>query len=196
MKIEIHNLPCMALLATILLSGVSGCASITQGTSQALVFNIEPKEARCVATRIDDGQIGVLTQEQNVLVVSKDKDDIVVQCNADNYKPKALIIKSKASDAGIAGAIFIDLGITDMITGAMWQYPQEHSVSLEKEHSQEAESEKELAATGLGKEVVQPTDARPAEEQIQEDTVQKSGASDDPFPSPDNPITHGWDWRY
>ncbi len=122
----------MMLLSAILLAGISGCASITQGTSQTLIFSIEPKETRCVVTRVDDGQLGIVTQSQNTLMVSKDKDDIIVQCNADGYKPYTFKIVSSATGAGVAGAIFIDLGITDMITGAMWRYPDLHNITLEK----------------------------------------------------------------
>ena len=33
------------------LSVLSGCASITQGTSQTIIFNLEPKETVCVVSR-------------------------------------------------------------------------------------------------------------------------------------------------
>ena len=120
-------------LAPIFLAILSGCASITQGTSQTLMFNIEPKETRCVVTRVDDGQIGVVSSSQTTLVVTKDKDDIIVNCRADKHKPYTLKIASAASGAAIGGGIFIDLGITDLITGAFWKYPEFHNISLEKE---------------------------------------------------------------
>lgn len=112
---------------------LSGCASITQGTSQSIVFNIEPKEARCIVTRDGDGQLGVVTQSQNILYVSKDKDDILVNCRADGYKPFALKISSSASGVGVAGAMMIDLGVVDLMTGAMWKYPDQHNIFLEKQ---------------------------------------------------------------
>lgn len=123
------------LLATALPALLSGCASITQGTSQVLIFNIEPKDTRCVLTRVDDGQIGIVTASQNTVTVSKDKDDIVVQCKAEGYKQYTARIVSSASGAGVSGAIFLDLGITDLITGAMWKYPEQHNVALEKENA-------------------------------------------------------------
>lgn len=112
---------------------LTGCASITQGTSQTLIFNIEPKEARCIVTRDGDGQIGVVSPSQNTLQVSKDKDDIIVSCRAEGYKSFALKIASSASGAGIGGGIFLDLGIVDLATGAMWKYPELHNISLEKQ---------------------------------------------------------------
>ncbi|CAM8630061.1 hypothetical protein MCEMAEM21_01542 [Oxalobacteraceae bacterium] len=110
-----------------------GCASITKGTSQTIVFNIEPKGTTCVATRDGDGEIGSVSTSNNTLKVSKDKDDIVVKCSAPGYKQKVTRLVSKTETAGVVGGAFIDLGITDMMTGAMWAYPNDVSIVLEKE---------------------------------------------------------------
>jgi hypothetical protein len=67
------------------------------------------------------------------LKVSKDKDDIVVKCSATGYKQKVTRLVSKTETAGVVGGAFIDLGITDMVTGAMWAYPNDVSIVLEKE---------------------------------------------------------------
>ena len=66
------------------------------------------------------------------MTVSKDKDDIVVSCKAEGYKPKAVKIVSSASAAGVTG-VLLDFGITDMITGAMYKYPDSHNIALEKD---------------------------------------------------------------
>jgi hypothetical protein len=112
---------------------VVGCASITKGTSQTIIFNIEPKGTTCVVTRDGDGEIGSISTSNNTLKVSKDKDDIVVKCSAPGYKQKVTRLTSKTETAGVVGGAFIDLGITDMMTGAMWAYPNDVSISLEKE---------------------------------------------------------------
>jgi hypothetical protein len=119
----------------LLMAAVSlvGCASITKGTSQTIVFNIEPKGTTCVATRDGDGEIGSVSTSNNTLKVSKDKDDIVVKCSAPGYKQKVTRLVSKTETAGVVGGAFIDLGITDMMTGAMWAYPNDVSIVLEKE---------------------------------------------------------------
>lgn len=111
-----------------------GCASITKGTSQTIIFNIEPKGTTCVATRDGDGEIGSISTSNNTLKVSKDKDDIVVKCSAPGYKQKVTRLVSKTETAGVVGGAIIDLGITDMITGAMWAYPNDVSIVLEKEN--------------------------------------------------------------
>ena len=111
---------------------LTGCASITQGTSQVLTFNLEPKEIICQATRDGDGTLGSITYQNPTLNVSKDKDDIIVSCKADGYKPKTIKVASSATTAGVTG-VLIDFGITDMVTGAMYKYPDSHNIALEKE---------------------------------------------------------------
>lgn len=117
---------------------VVGCASITQGTSQVLAFRIEPKEATCVLTRVDDGELGSVSGTSNTIQVGKDKDDIVVQCKAPGYEPKTTRLVSRATTAGVTG-VLLDFGITDMITGAMYAYPADITIVMDR---QTAESQK------------------------------------------------------
>lgn len=122
----------MILLAVGTVS-MSSCASITQGTSQSIIFNLEPKETKCVATRTGDGEIGTITYTNNTLTLSKSKNDVLVNCTAPGYKPKTLRMVSSTQANGVVGGIFLDLGITDMITGAMWKYGDSINVALDKE---------------------------------------------------------------
>jgi hypothetical protein len=100
--------------------------------SQVLVFNLEPKETVCQATRDGDGTLGSITYQNPTLNVSKDKDDIIVSCKAAGHKPKVIKISSSATTAGVTG-VLLDFGITDMITGAMYKYPDSHNIAMEKE---------------------------------------------------------------
>jgi hypothetical protein len=124
-----------ALVAAVVLVG---CASITQGTSQVLAFRIEPKDAICVLTRVDDGELGSVNGTSNTIQVGKDKDDIVVQCKAAGYHPKTTRLVSKATTAGVTG-VLLDFGITDMITGAMYAYPADVTIVMDRDT---AESQK------------------------------------------------------
>lgn len=110
----------------------SGCASITQGTSQTLSFKLEPKEAKCVLSRTGDGELGSISASSNTISVHKDKDDILVQCSASGYLQKTSRIVSGATTAGVTG-VLLDFGITDMITGAMYAYPIDITIVMEKE---------------------------------------------------------------
>jgi hypothetical protein len=122
----------MVISATVLL--VQGCASITKGTSQTIIFNLDPQTASCKFTRDGDGEIGSISSTNNTLKVSKDKDDIVATCVAPGYKQKVMRIVSKAQTEGVVGTV-IDLGITDLVTGAMWAYPSDISITMEKDDS-------------------------------------------------------------
>lgn len=125
MKKIFSGLAAVGVLAT------SGCASITQGTSQTVIFNISPSHARCIAVRDGEGQIGVVDAKQNTLTVGKDKDDIVMTCTASGYEKLTQRVVSSTQTAGVVGGIFLDLGITDMITGAMWKYPNDVNLIME-----------------------------------------------------------------
>lgn len=121
------TLSCLAIAAA--LSG--GCASITDGTSQTIIFNLDPREARCVATR-EGETLGTVSGRINTLTVGKGARDIVVDCQAEGYRQQTQRLVSKTQAAGVVGGIFLDLGIVDMMTGAMWKYPTDVSISLEK----------------------------------------------------------------
>jgi hypothetical protein len=111
---------------------VAGCATVTQGTQQIIVFKLEPKDTKCDVNRVGDGKLGSISTSLNTIQVGKDKDDIVVTCTAPGHKQQVTKIVSGATGAGVTG-VLIDFGITDMITGAMYRYPEEVSIVLEKE---------------------------------------------------------------
>lgn len=115
-------------IITLVLSSV-GCATITQGTQQAITFKLEPKSTVCEVSRIGDGKIGRISSSSNTIHVGKDKDDILVVCNAPGYDQSTTKVVSGATGAGVTG-VLLDFGITDMITGAMYRYPEEVSISL------------------------------------------------------------------
>lgn len=125
------NTRIVGVAAAAALALISGCASITDGTSQTIIFKLDPADTRCVATRDGDGELGSIKGSTASLNVSKDKDDIVVSCSAAGREPKIQRVASKTQAAGVAGGFFLDLGITDMITGAMWKYPSEVSIVLD-----------------------------------------------------------------
>lgn len=108
---------------------VTGCATVTQGTQQAISFKLEPPTTLCEITRIGDGKLGRVSASSNTIYVGKDKDDIIVTCNAPGYEQSTTKVVSGATGAGVTG-VLIDFGITDMITGAMYRYPEEVTISL------------------------------------------------------------------
>ncbi|MCQ8895871.1 hypothetical protein NQT62_05390 [Limnobacter humi] len=117
--------------AAVLLFATAACATITQGTKQTLIFKMDPDNTVCSLTRVDDGELGTVSKQNNSIVVSKDKDDIIALCTAPGYDSQTIKVVSHASSAGVASGI-LDLGITDLATGAMFVYPDEIRVNLNK----------------------------------------------------------------
>jgi hypothetical protein len=135
----------VGLMATLAVAGLSGCASISQGTSQILSFKIEPKEAKCVLTRAGDGELGSVSGRSNTISVGKDKDDIIVQCTAPGYEAKTTRVVSGATTAGVTG-VLLDLGITDMITGAMYSYPNDITITMENDGPQPVQTARDISS--------------------------------------------------
>ena len=121
------------LLLLLTTSFLFGCATITQGTGQLISFSISPESARCELSREGDGILGSVNAAQSSIEVGKDYDDIVVVCSAPGYITSTSRLKSKTTKSGVGGAILLDLGIVDMMTGAMWAYPSHTSIVLAKD---------------------------------------------------------------
>lgn len=108
---------------------LNGCATVTQGTQQAISFKLEPPSTLCEISRVGDGKLGRVSASSNTIYVGKDKDDIIVTCNAPGYEQSTTKVVSGATGAGVTG-VLLDFGITDMITGAMYRYPEEVTIAL------------------------------------------------------------------
>ena len=108
-----------------------GCASITQGTSQVVSFSIDPSDAKCTVVNKEGATLGTVNGKSNLLQVSKGAGDLIANCVADGYENKTTRIVSSTQTAGVIG-VAIDFGITDMLTGAMWKYPDHVSISMDK----------------------------------------------------------------
>ena len=118
-------------LSAITLFLLSGCASITQGTTQVISFSIDPQEANCTVANNKNASLGTVSGKSNLLQVSKGAGDLVVNCVATGYENNTTRIVSSAQTAGVIG-VAIDFGITDMVTGAMWKYPDHVSIVMNK----------------------------------------------------------------
>lgn len=113
-------------------AALAGCASITDGTTQTLIIPVQPKEARCSVVR-NDVELGVITGTSGTITVSKGSRDIIVNCAAPGYLNKSSRLVSSTQTEGMMSVLFLDFGITDMVTGAMWKYPASTSIVLERD---------------------------------------------------------------
>ncbi len=119
----------IALISSVAI--LNGCASITQGTTQVISFSIDPQEAKCAVVNKDNATLGTVSGKANLLQVSKGSGDLIANCSAEGYEQKTTRIVSSTQTAGVLG-VAIDLGITDMLTGAMWKYPDHVSIVMDK----------------------------------------------------------------
>ena len=109
-------------------AALAGCATIKDGTTQGVSVALHPPSTMCTVTRDGDGELGVVSRASPYITVSKDKDALEFNCKAPGHAPRTQRVASSTSGSGAASFWFLDLGITDLVTGAMWVYP--HSVSI------------------------------------------------------------------
>ena len=115
----------------ICLVGLSGCATIIEGTSQTLTVTSEPPAASCTLTRA--GQtVGAVPITPGSVVVSKSHNDIDVGCSKAGYDTG-----HTPAPAHFVGTTFLNLllggvvgFIVDASSGANFAYPPSATVIL------------------------------------------------------------------
>jgi hypothetical protein len=105
------------LLTALACIAATGCASITEGTTQPITVN---SSGPCSISR--DGTVYQTTPDQRTVWLKKSKQPLTVDCGG-----KVKTVEAKASKAALTGALLLDFGIVDMLTGAFWKYPEEVS---------------------------------------------------------------------
>ncbi len=125
----VGSLAMVKILLIVPLFFLMSCASITQGTKQVIFFQVDPLDTICDISGKDGVHIGTISSRSNLLQVSKGVADLIANCSATGYEAKVIRVSSSAQTAGVIG-VAIDFGITDMITGAMWKYPDNVPVVL------------------------------------------------------------------
>ncbi len=118
--------------AGVLILALGGCASIVEGIDQKIKVAVSPPEAACTAVR-EGETIGQTGGGNDILDVSKSRFDLQLNCASAGYVAKTTVVESEPSAWGIVGAIVIDYGVIDYATGALNKYPDEVTVTLEKE---------------------------------------------------------------
>lgn len=93
---------------------LSGCATIISGTKQTIVFSSQPEGAQVLVDGISVG-VTPLTIE-----LKKNKHS-VVEFRKDGYATQNLPM-GKSFDGVTLLSVFWDLGTTDILSGAAWEY--------------------------------------------------------------------------
>lgn len=110
-----------------LAASLTGCASITEGTDQRLTV-AAPVDAVCRITRKGDTLAQGFPGGASV-IVSKSRNPITVTCQTATLAG-SVTVESEVTRAGVAGALMLDGGLTDYMTGALNAYPDIISVAL------------------------------------------------------------------
>jgi hypothetical protein len=106
-----------------------GCASLIQGVNQNIKFEMDPPETQCILYDESGLLVAVRIFNADEVRVSKGSADLLAHCSAQGYQDLKIQIRSTVQPIGMIG-ILIDFGITDMLTGAMWAYPDKVFISL------------------------------------------------------------------
>lgn len=114
---------------------LSGCASITEGTTQDISVVTNPSGASCVFER-QGMNIGTIPSTPATLNVPKRKYDIMIKCNKPGYQ-EASYLNHSGLTATIAANVAVDLlltaGISSIInssTGADNKYDSAVNITL------------------------------------------------------------------
>jgi len=101
------------ILAAALLA--SGCATITNGTEQTLNFS-PPSGQVCNVTR-SGVAIGTVGTDSPAITIRRSRDPLVVEC-----EESVQVIEPNINAAGYTSIFWLDFGLVDFITGALWEY--------------------------------------------------------------------------
>ena len=110
---------------------VSGCATIIEGSSQAIAIDTTPPGASCSVER-EGQQISSIASTPGSAHVDKSKNDITVTCNKPGYREAKMSYSPKFNGTTfgniIAGGV---IGVAvDASTGANYEYPNQVSITL------------------------------------------------------------------
>ena len=127
MKKALLPLACLPLLAG------AGCATVTAGARQEILFDTAPSGGVCSIVR-EGVQLYADVQTPAALEFEKDKDELAVTCRKEGYWKTTAYVDSSFQEATAIGFVFggfISLGV-DMASGAMNDYPKTVTVELVK----------------------------------------------------------------
>lgn len=114
-------------LVAVMMTGISGCASVINGTTQDLTFKSEPEGATVLVDGLERGKTPVtVTLQKN--------EHQTVTFRKNGYKDVVVALDKKMDPIAWLN-IFWDLSTTDAMTGALYEYqPSAHYVTLKKEN--------------------------------------------------------------
>ncbi len=115
--------------------GLSGCATVFEGTSQDITVTTNPPGAACFFER-QGRQVGAVTSTPATTSVRKSKYDVTIRCDKPGYQ-EATYLNHSGTTATIAANVAADLiltagisSIVDSSTGADNKYDSAVNLTL------------------------------------------------------------------
>jgi hypothetical protein len=139
----------IALVAIISATGLSGCSSIIEGTSQEILVNSNPSGADCEFVR-EGNVIARVVQTPGGVTIKKTKHDITLKCHKDGYQEASYLNHSGAAGATF-GNIILGGGIgwaIDSASGADNKYDGVVNITLVPNQAAPAPAAKPSALVG------------------------------------------------
>lgn len=109
---------------------VSGCASITRGSSQTVAITTPPTTGALCSLNSAEGAWQVFSP--GAVTVEKSSADIQIRCEKEGFQPAVAVIPSNFEGWTVGNLVFggvIGLGV-DAATGAINKYPNSFSVPM------------------------------------------------------------------
>jgi hypothetical protein len=126
--------------------GLSGCATVFEGTSQEITVNTNPPGAQCVFDR-EGREVGRIGSTPGTANIRKSKYDLTIVCTKDGYQ-SATYLNHSGTTATIAANVAADLiltaglsSIVDSADGADNKYDSAVNLSLQPIEPLHASSE-------------------------------------------------------
>lgn len=115
----------------VLITCMSGCATIVKGHSQQVTLTTDPPGAACTLVR-DGKTIGTVNPTPGTATVDKSRNDIAVSCSKEGYHPAAGKLTSTFQPMTFGNILFgglIGVGV-DAASGAMNEYEPSVAMTL------------------------------------------------------------------
>jgi hypothetical protein len=110
---------------------LSGCATLSHGTTEEISIATEPPGASCTLT-LQGVFVAKVDPTPGIALVHRDKHDLLATCTKPGYEPGQLFLNSEISDMTFGNRLFGGAigSFIDRSNGARYTYPDAVSLVL------------------------------------------------------------------
>ena len=122
-----------ATLAFLAILSLSGCATITTGTTQSILVDTRPIGAVCRFSR-SDREVGVVNPTPGMLFITKDGAPLTVTCTKSGYYPNTGALRANFQPMAFGNILLGGIVgiVVDAASGADRKYEAAITVTLKK----------------------------------------------------------------